>query len=370
VERRTLADLVCDGLLRRLADGLWDEGQRLPVVRQLEKEFTVSRVTILAAMRQLADEGLIAVSPRHFATVAPGAADRAARLLVASLAVPAHRRVAVLVPEGHLPPRFTFGQVIERFLAPAAADRNMTVKVVPWPASDQPRFVERLIRRGFMGALAFGLSGWLLPTVYEMRRRCFPLVVFNRRMPETDVPSVLLDERGAVRKIASALAAMGHRNMCLVYLAFDERLGEARQRADAWVGCLAEAGLLGECTMPLYYVRPRDDVDLFAPLLRLENRPTAVVFGYGYLLERFLMGRRDPGLRLPEDMSVATFDMLYRVTLPSWCPPMTALYDDPRRSIECMIEMLDRMWRGDRHPPSIRVPMDLHRTDSIGPAPH
>jgi len=73
---------------------------------------------------------------------------------------------------------------------------------------------------------------------------------------------------------------------------------------------------------------------------------------------------------LPEDMSVATFDMLYRVTLPSWCPPMTALYDDPRRSIECMIEMLDRMWRGDRHPPSIRVPMDLHRTDSIGPAPH
>jgi len=370
VERRTLADLVCDGLLRRLADGLWDEGQRLPVVRQLEKEFTVSRVTILAAMKQLADEGLIAVSPRHFATVAQGAADRAARLLVASLAVPAHRRVAVLVPEAHLPPRFTFGQAIERFLAPAAADRNMTVKVVPWPASDQPRFVERLIRRGFMGALAFGLSGWLLPTVYEMRRRCFPLVVFNRRMPETDVPSVLLDERGAVRKIASALAAMGHRNMCLVYLAFDERLGEARQRADAWVGCLAEAGLLGECTMPLYYVRPRDDVDLFAPLLRLENRPTAVVFGYGYLLERFLMGRRDPGLRLPEDMSVATFDMLYRVTLPSWCPPMTALYDDPRRSIECMIEMLDRMWRGDRHPPSIRVPMDLHRTDSIGPAPH
>jgi DNA-binding LacI/PurR family transcriptional regulator len=364
-----LAEVVHGGLLRRLAGGMWGEAQRLPVVRRLEREFQVSRVTVLAALRRLADEGLVLVSPRHYATVAGGAAERAAQLLAERLSVPENRRVAVLFPESMMPPRFTFGPALERFLGPAAAGRNMQTEIIPWPCQDQPRFVERLLRRGYSGALAFGLDGRLLPTVYEMHRRCFPLVVFNRRIPELDVPSVLLDETGAVRKIASALAAMGHRNMCLVYLAFDDRLNEARQRADVWVDYLAESRLLQQCSMPLYYVRPREDVDLFAPLLGLERRPTAVVFGYGALLEAFARGRSDPGIRVPEEMSVASFDTLYGATLPSWCPPMTTLYDDPRRSVECMVETLDRMWRGERHPRSIRVPMDLHRTDSIGPAP-
>lgn len=339
------------------------------MVRQLEKEFGVSRVTALAALRKLAEEGIVHVSPRHFATVAPGAAVRAADLLTSMLARPPYRRVALLFPERHLPLRFTFGQAVERFLGPAAAERNMETEIVQWPYKEQPRFVESLLRRGFTGALAFGLEARLLPTIYEMRRHCFPLVVFNRRIPEVDVPSVLLDERGATRKIASALATMGHRNMCLVYLAFDDRLREAEQRAEAWVSYLAEAGLLDDCSMPVYYVQPRDDVDMFAPLLRLDERPTAMVFGYAYLLDRFVKGRERPGFRVPEDVSLASFDVIYGIQMPSWCPPVTTVHDDARRSIECMIEALDRIWGGERHPPNIRVPMDLHLTDSIGPAP-
>ena len=367
--RRTLTDSVYEGLLRRLAEGQWAEGQRLPVVRQLEKEFGVSRVTILSAMRRAAERGVISVRPRHFASVAPAAAEQATRLLADLHARPDSRRVAMLWPEHLGSLRFTFGQLLEQELNPAAARKNIEVELIEWPHADQAASVEKIIHRGFAAALAFGVNAQTLASMYEFRRHRFPVMTFNRHIPEADVPSVLLDERGGSRKIASALAALGHRNLCLVYMAFDNRLQEGERRVNSWIDYLSEAGLLEDCAMPVYYLQPREDVDLFEPLLRLSNRPTAVVFGYAYLWDLFVKNRREFELKVPEEISFATFDTIYGTQAPSWCPELTTITNAVRRSSECIMEMLDRMLAGELHPKSIRVPMDLHMTDSIGPAP-
>ncbi|NIA22530.1 MAG: GntR family transcriptional regulator [Anaerolineaceae bacterium] len=241
MSRRTLTDSVYEGLLRRLAEGQWAEGQRLPVVRQLETEFGVSRVTVLSAMRRAAERGVIRVRPRHFTSVAPQAAEQATQLLADLHSRPGKRRVAMLWPE-HLGPgkvRFTFGQLLEQDIGPAAARKDIELELVEWPHTDQAAFVEKIIRRGFAAALAFGVNTQMLASMYEFRRRRFPVMTFNRHVPETDVPSILLDEQGGSRKIASALAALGHRNLCLVYMAFDNRLREGEQRVNSWIDYLA-----------------------------------------------------------------------------------------------------------------------------------
>ncbi|NIA22531.1 MAG: hypothetical protein GWP05_11350 [Anaerolineaceae bacterium] len=94
-----------------------------------------------------------------------------------------------------------------------------------------------------------------------------------------------------------------------------------------------------------------------------------MVFGYAYLWDLFVKSRREFHLKVPEEISFATFDTIYGTRTPSWCPMLTTITDNVRRSSECMMEMLDRMLAGELHPKNIRVSMDLHLTDSIGPAP-
>lgn len=369
VSRRTLTDAVYEGLLLRLAEGQWAEGQRLPVVRQLEKEFGTSRVTVLSAMRRAAQKEVIRVRPRHFATVSPGAAELATRLLADLHSQPGKRRIALLWPEHLGPLRFTFGQLLEQDVHPAAAEKDIELEIVNWPHTDQAAFVEKIIRRGFAAAMAFGVNAQMLASLYEFRQRRFPVMTFNRRIPGADVPSILLDEYSAARKIASTLAGLGHRNLCMVYMAFDDRLRAGEQRVDSWIDYLTEAGLLESCAMPVYYLKPREDVDLFAPLFRLSNRPTAVVFGYAHLWDLFVKTRKEFPLKVPEDISFVTFDTVYGSQTPSWCPSLTTISENVRRSAECMMEMLDRILAGELHPKNIRVPMDLHLADSIGPVP-
>ena len=52
-------DQVYQDLLERISNGLWQPGDKLPSEPFLCRELGVARVTLRAAMRQLADEGFL-----------------------------------------------------------------------------------------------------------------------------------------------------------------------------------------------------------------------------------------------------------------------------------------------------------------------
>lgn len=59
--KRSLVDQALEQLRRRISDGVWGVGQRLPTEPELVAELGISRNTVREAMRVLAFSGLIEI---------------------------------------------------------------------------------------------------------------------------------------------------------------------------------------------------------------------------------------------------------------------------------------------------------------------
>ena len=57
---------------RRISAGEWQPDERLPSVAALADEYGVSRSSVAAALRRIADDGLIAIVPRWGTFLAGG----------------------------------------------------------------------------------------------------------------------------------------------------------------------------------------------------------------------------------------------------------------------------------------------------------
>jgi len=369
VTRHDKAQSLLEQLLRCIVAGDWAPGDELPTVRQLERRLAASRVTLVEALRRAADADVILPRARRPAVLTPDAAERARSLLRAMRSDDVHRRVALLVPQSVLPLRYHHRDLFEAHLPARAAERHIDIRIVPWPIAGQQEFVERLIRDDFGAALAMGVKAEHLLTLHLLRQHRFPVLVFNRQVPDLPFPSIAFDEYAAAQRIAHTLADLGHRNLCLVYPAYDERLGFGESRVNGWIDFLHGQGLLDHCAVPVYYVATKQESDLFAPLLRLRNRPTAIVFGYVGLWKEFVARHPAAPFRVPQDVSLAVFNYHGHTDEPAWCPPVAAVMDNVEQTAERMADMLDRMLGGQLAPGDVVVQLQMMAGPSIGPAP-
>jgi DNA-binding LacI/PurR family transcriptional regulator len=160
------------------------------------------------------------------------------------------------------------------------------------------------------------------PTLGALRRRGIPAVVVEGQ----DLPGVVtvgIDDRGGIAAATRHLRELGHERIATVTLPFGperrsavadaDRIGQitwtlSRRRLDG----LAEAGV----TPVAVYETPASLVEhgtaaahalLSGPA---ETRPTAVVAQSDLLASGVVLGARELGLRVPEDVSVAGFDGL------------------------------------------------------------
>jgi len=56
---------IVDDFLRRISTGEWRAGERIPTLDELEKAYPQSRMTLYRALRQLTDQGYLAMTPRR-----------------------------------------------------------------------------------------------------------------------------------------------------------------------------------------------------------------------------------------------------------------------------------------------------------------
>jgi DNA-binding LacI/PurR family transcriptional regulator len=378
-------DSIVENLLRRLAAGAWQPGTTMPASRRLAAEFGVSLTTIQAALRQVADYKLIEIRPRRPVVVLSGAADMARHLLESPPARQARRRLAILIPEDHLPPaskreplmpEIPFYRAMVQNIVREAASKQIRVTPVRWPVANQIEVAGSLSHLGYDAAFFLGYRPDYLASLFMLHRQGFPIMVFNRKIRGLPLPTVIVDDYHAGRRIAERLVHLGHRNLCMVTSlgttppAAAEYTGNL-SRGHGWLDALRDAGISSQCALPIYSPPglPPFYARSFEQLINSDACPTALVFGFMPRARQFLTDPRFQSLRVPEQISLATFEHGQALPDVPWCPPMTSIEINQKRTAQCIVETIEKMLAGDSNPPSIRVPLDMTLTESIGPAP-
>lgn len=191
--------------------------------------------------------------------------------------------------------------------------------------------VERMLGDGrFDGCISLGL---IAPTVLDMMaRHRVPAVLINSNA-DANWSRVSVDDEGGGRLVMRHLLDLGHKN--IAYYAGLAVLDHpsARQRYGAYAAMMAEAGLE---PLPPFVGPP---AEMAAHVVKLGAKaPTAVVDFEHFSAIRLLQHFWRRGVRVPDDVSVATFNETHPVA--DVIPPLTTVALPGRLMAERAVEML------------------------------
>lgn len=336
-------------------------------MRDLANHFGVARATIDAVVGEAVAQGLLVTEPRRATRVAPGAAGRARGLLDRLGQARPAVRIAILMPEMRACSTQDLSlRPLVQHLAEQAQKRGWTAEAVLWPVATQDSFPRLLDDRRFDGAFCIVAQPERLMPLYFMRQRNFPVVVYNHKVFDLPLPTVMFDEYASVQELGRLLHTLGHRRICLLTDAGGAGdYGHGRQVA-GWLDFCREHDLLGGWDEPVYFPGHPDPQCAMRAYFRRRPLPTAVIFGSGVHMSAFLQ-MEEIGLRVPEDLSVAASHCLADDWPAGRYPAITCTRPNLKRIAECSMELLGRMIDGEPYPPPIRLPYLLARSESIGP---
>jgi LacI family transcriptional regulator len=330
----------------------------------------------MTALRLLAPE-LLEIRQRYPVRVVPMAQERAQKRLKSRSGRDGRRRLAILIAEFWNPPRRNaFYGTLVAGIQQEASRGGHSAEVVALPLRQQVETAERVVCGGYDAAIFIAFTAEYMASIIPFHESRFPLLIFNRRIPGYELPTVTLDDYGVSQRLVRHLAEMGHRNLCLV--ASHDCHGEVtpqpikgRGRTIGWTDALVEQGLIGDCVLPVYapwdYEPAGIYEGMFRRLLRSTDRPTAIVFSHNPLARRFLADAEFARLAVPEDISMATFEPATSIPHTPGRPPLTSIHIDPHRTAQCVLETVEKIITGAAHPPTIRMPFTIDLTESIGP---
>ncbi len=177
-----------------------------------------------------------------------------------------------------------------------------------------------------------------------LQRQQLPFVAFGRTVERQDYAFVDIDSTlGAVQAVR-CLVALGHRR--IAYLGVDPTFGFSHYRYAGYHRALVEAGIALDETLVHHALRETDALDAVTVLLARRDRPTAIFTAADFLALNVLRAARACDLRVPDDLSVLTFDD--NILVEHAQPPLTAMGQENRRlGEESAALLLDRIQTPD-----------------------
>lgn len=189
------------------------------------------------------------------------------------------------------------------------------------------------------------------------------VVVLDEDVPGIEVPRIFVEnEEGAFRAV-SELVAHGHRE--IAHIAGPTGLSTVSERFRGYQRAMSEAGLP---------IRPEHVArGSFAPesaraatrrFLELPNPPTAIFASSDFIAIGAVMGIRDKGWRIPDDISLVGFDDMPLGSLLT--PPLSAVRQPVEQLGRLGFQTLFSLLKGETVPALQRLPVQLIRRHSIG----
>jgi LacI family transcriptional regulator len=290
---------------------------RRATIRDVAKAAGVSQST---TARALSGEGYVAAKVRDRVRAVADDLGYVPHAMASSLRKQQSRSVGVLVSDLRNPFYADFAAGIAR----GAREHGYTMILV----DDRGNATEEMdAARVFVGMRVAGVI--VTPVSAEIStyllRQHIPVVEADRTFSAGMADTVIVDNVTASRRLSDHLVSLGHRRIALL---IDET--EWTTGADRFAGymtSLEESGLPADPTLLIPVGSDVGDARRAAvDLLARRDRPTAVFSANNILAEGVWRAANDLGLRIPEDISIVSFDDAAWMSMVT--PGLTAVAQD------------------------------------------
>ena len=319
----------------QITDGQLGPGEKVPSENQLAERFHISRQTVRKAIGTLEEEGLV---QRIRGSGTYVSFDRRKNL-------EKRNSIAVVTPyvDSYIFPPVVRG--IERVLS----KKGYTTQIAFTGnrVSREQDILNNLIDKDIIDGLIVEPAKSALPNpnlhyYQELKERGIPILFFNSRYPELELPCVSMNDEQVGKKAVEYLIKNGHRNIGGVFKSDD---GQGHLRYKGFLSGMLEAGIkVKDANVVWLDTEDFLDLDQWADYLfrRLESCTGVVCYNdeVAYVLSGLCEKR---GIAIPDQLSVVSIDnsdlaTLAGVKLTSFPHPMEAL---GRKAAENMISMIE-----------------------------
>lgn len=324
-----------------------EQPQREPVrratLKDVAREAGVSQST---TSRALSGEGYVAAGVRERVLAVAEQLGYVPHAMARSLRKQVSRSIGVLVSDL----RNVFYADLAAGVAARARANGYTMMLVDDQGSpaDEMEAARAFVATRAAGVIVTPLSGEV--TAY-LRRQNTPVVEVDRQFSEGASDGVLIDNASVARRMTDHLIALGHRRIVLLIDETDWTTGS--DRVTGYKQALTDAGIADAMLVPAGWDvggARKAAIDILA---RREH-PTAIFAANNLLAEGVWRAAGDLGLRVPDDLSVVSFDDAQWMTMVS--PGITAVAHDAARLGEAAV---DRLLARIEHPEAEQVTVVL-----------
>jgi LacI family transcriptional regulator len=175
-----------------------------------------------------------------------------------------------------------------------------------------------------------------------IRKQNIPVVVLDRRLPESMTDVVRGDSKGGAYELTQLLLSLGHRQIAILNGPRDVSTSE--DRLAGYRRALTEAGIPINSKREYYGAFNQESgFQMTHKALAEAQKPTALFAGNNFIACGVLKALHELELRVPEDIPVVGFDDLPSalVTFPFLTVAAQPAYEMGRRAIEILLKKLD-----------------------------
>ncbi|MFF3925561.1 GntR family transcriptional regulator [Paenibacillus lactis] len=314
-DRIPLYQQIQDYIKQVIATENMKPGDRIPTEKELMDQFRVSKITVANALTGLAHEKIISrvpgkgsfVAKEAETALAPSSGELAARTNGKSEAA---GLIGVIMPSIHDYFAIRLVEGIERALMDEGY-RSMII-LTHGKLDKEQEAIKELKSLGAEGLLIFPIDEENYnEEILGMKLAGFPFVLIDRYLPGVETHYIAADGRKGTRLAVEHLWELGHRDIAICS---DSPLQTVtvQERIEGYIEALKEKGAL---------INPAHMITDFKPLSELKDAEAHPLYRYirnrmvtayislnGRLGVQIYQMARQAGLRVPEDVSIVSFD--------------------------------------------------------------
>jgi LacI family transcriptional regulator len=204
-----------------------------------------------------------------------------------------------------------------------------------------------------------------MPAIRRTQKQGVPLVVLDRVLPDVRVDVVRSDSEGGAYQLTRYLLELGHRRIAMLSGQVEISTGE--HRIAGYKRALQEFNLPVDETLIHHgeYKSESGYVRTLHVMQHVNPRPTALFAGNNFIAVGVIRALSELGLRVPDDVSLVSFDDLPTLFKPFLTVVAQTPYDLGYQAAQLLFERISEP--DDVEPREIVLPVEMFIRESCAP---